>query len=148
MAKREDAAKVPGAGKKDGTARRKRVTMPAGFGNITCKVPKEKFPELELDGVRAAFYPGWDRNGDCAGWCITISNPVAHALACADNALQIMLGDADTATLWDDLIPTHRRGKECTLQIGCAAATVRKYIAQLKREGFKVVSSGSKGGAR
>jgi len=117
-------------------------------GNAPKRPRRVTFPELELDGVRAVFHPGWDSTGNRAGWTITIKHPIAHALAVADHAMQCVLGYDDTADLWDDLIPTHRRGGECTLQLACDCGTVRAFISALEREGFKVVPGGSKGGAR
>lgn len=150
MAKRSNAASAPRAGKMNETARGKRTANREGFGNGACEIPKETFPKLKRDGVRVAFYHGRDRHGNCAGWCMAVSNPIADALAAADRALAVALDDDDTAALWDDLIPTRRRGAECALHVGCDAATVRAFIGQARRNGFKVVADDpaeTKGGA-
>lgn len=143
MAKRKNAASVPGAGKINGKAKPPTVDP---FTGSVLETPTTTFPELELNGVRAMFFPAWGRDGKAIGWNIEIAHPIADALACVDNALAYAIDDNDTVDLWGDLIPTHRRGGNCTLQCGCAAKTIRKFIKQAKRNGFAVVRE-TKGGA-
>ena len=137
MAGTTNAAKVPGAGKKDGKVRRKRFTTAWG---VECKMPATEFPRLARDGVVAEFDPVFDRDGKHAGWNITVSHPIADALAAADSALAVAIERDDTAGLWDDLIPTRHPGGMCILQIACPAAVIRAFVRQAKRNGFKVVA--------
>lgn len=137
MAKHSKTAKVPGAGKNNGKWSHPTVCP---FTGMKLETPRVKFPKLELNGIAVTFTPGWDGNGKCAGWGIIVSNPIADALAAADNALAVTIRDEDTAGLWNDLIPTFRRGKECTLQVCCPAAMIRKFITQAERNGFKAVA--------
>ena len=146
MCKNVDAAKVPGAGKKNGNEGSAGANA---FPGTVLKRPRVEFPPMERDGVSVMFFPSWDRDGKHVGWCISVLNPVANALAAADCALATAIRDDDTADFWEDLIPTFRRGGECLLR-HCSVWTVRRFVVAAKRNGFKVVADDSakaKGGA-
>lgn len=130
---------MPHADEKSGKARRGTFYNPVS-GTI-CKCPANEFPTLERDGVRVVFPPGWDYQGRHAGWGIEVIVPIADALAGVDNALSFAIGQSDTAELWDDIVPTHRRGGSCVLQLACDDDIIRRFIRQARENGFRTAAN-------
>ena len=153
MKRKANAEKVPAAGKNKGTAKKNGKVLRKRFADMVgmkCETPATTYPRLERNGVAVVFDPAFDRDGKHAGWTITVHNPVADALAAADNALAFAMGRTDTADLWRDLIPTYNTGGECLLMLGCSAATIQAFVRQAKRNGFKAIADDpaeTKGGA-
>ena len=131
---------MPHADKKRGKNEPGRFRIP-GF-DIPVERPAREFPTLERDGVRVQFPPGWNAHGKPAGWGIEVLVPVADALARVDNSLAYAIGRNNTADLWDDINPAHCRGGWCMLQLCCGANTIRKFIHQAVKNGFKTADDG------
>ena len=123
--------------KKRGKTEPGRFRIP-GF-DIPVERPAREFPTLELDGVKVCISPAWNRDGRQVGWCIDAIVPNSYALEAIDGALAYALDTDDTADMWDDLNPAHYSNGDCML-MRCDEETVERFIAQAKRNGFKVAA--------